>query len=341
MWENVTPKGMSTRKAVNGTVAAAIIADPLEPGRVWLGTGSENPEIWRSDDCGAAWTRVNTGPGGVGDRMTFGGVGDGAQWSMQADPEVAGTLYATSGYGAESLWKTTDGGVSWKDVLAGTDYAMHAAYNFVNNVSMDPTDHLHLVVSTHGACSEPYAPNCIAETTNGGKSWTTLKAPESWVEGGGLVVVKGGLWVWCGTELMVTPDGGKSWMKGVLDGGGSCEAEYTIRLFVPASDGNYYLGSRNGVITSKDGLRWTHVPNTSGLLVMLTQGSRELFASNQWTPSIRTATLGAVDTWKELPTPPQVAEGTDGGIPFMAFDDEHRILYASMFSGGVARMVVP
>jgi hypothetical protein len=31
----------------------------------------------------------------------------------------------------------------------------------------------------------------------------------------------------------------------------------------------------------------------------------------------------------------------DGGIPFLAFDDDHGILYASMFSGGVARMVVP
>ncbi|MDF3068182.1 MAG: hypothetical protein K0R38_3783, partial [Polyangiaceae bacterium] len=111
---------------------------------------------------------------------------------------------------------------------------------------------------------------------------------------------KDGLWLWCGTSLMVTPDGGKSWDKAALEGGGSCEAEYTIRAFVPASDGNYYVGSRNGVIRSKDGLKWTRVANTSGF-----------------------------------------AEGTDGGIPFLAFDDKHRILYASMFSGGVARMVVP
>jgi hypothetical protein len=32
--------------------------------------------------------------------------------------------------------------------------------------------------------------------------------------------------------------------------------------------------------------------------------------------------------------------GHDGGIPFLAYDDVHHILYASMFSGGVARMLV-
>ncbi|MDF3070910.1 MAG: hypothetical protein K0R38_6511, partial [Polyangiaceae bacterium] len=222
VWENVTPKGMSTRPAVNGTVASGIISDPLEPGRLWLGTSAENREIWRSDNCGSTWTQINTGPGGIGNGTTVGGVGDGNQWSMQADPEVAGTLYATSGYGAQGLWKTTDGGTSWKDVLLNTEYARVAAYRFVNNVSLDPTNRQHLVVSTHGACAEPYAPNCIGETKDGGNTWTTLKAPEEWVEGGGLIIVKDGLWLWCGTSLMVTPDGGKSWDKAALEGGGSC-----------------------------------------------------------------------------------------------------------------------
>jgi hypothetical protein len=36
----------------------------------------------------------------------------------------------------------------------------------------------------------------------------------------------------------------------------------------------------------------------------------------------------------------QISQGSDGGIPFLAYDDAHGILYASMFSGGVARMVV-
>jgi hypothetical protein len=341
IWENVTPPGQSSKPAVNGTVGAAIIVDPFDARRVWLGTGSENDEIWRSDDCGAKWTRVNTGPGSVGDGMTYGGVGDGAQWSMQADPEEPGVLYAVSGYGAQSLWKTTDGGQSWKDVLAGSEYETHADYRFVNNVSLDPSDHLHLVVATHGGCSAPYEPNCIAETKDGGGSWKLMKAPEAWTEGGGLIIVKDGLWVWCGTKMMVSKDGGGSWSSDALAGGGSCEAEYTIRSFVPSANGNYYLGSRDGVLRSADGAKWEHIAGTSGTLVMVAQGSKQVFAANQWNPSIRSAMLDSDETWSDLPVPPQISQGSDGGIPFLAYDDSHGILYASMFSGGVARMVVP
>ena len=342
MWEDVTPPGNSTRPAVNGTVGAAIIVDPFDARTVWLGTGGENDEIWRSDDCGATWKQVNTGPGGVGDGMTQGGVGDGAQWSMQADPEQAGVLYAVSGYGAQSLWKTTDGGTSWTDVLAGSKYETHADYRFVNNVSLDPSDHLHVIVSTHGGCKDPYGPSCIAETKDGGGSWKLLKAPEAWVEGGGLVLVKGGLWIWCGSSMMVTKNGGESWQADVLTGGGTCEAEYTIRLFEPAANGKYYLGSRNGVLVSPDGEHWQRSPKTSGFMVMVAQGSKRVFAANQWSPNLSTAKLDDDETWTELTAPAaQIAQGSDGGIPFLAFDDDHGILYASMFSGGVARMVVP
>jgi photosystem II stability/assembly factor-like uncharacterized protein len=340
-WENVTPHGTSSKPAVNGTVGAAVIVDPFDPRTVWLGTGGENDEIWRSDDCAASWTRVNTGPGSVGDNATYGGVGDGAQWSMQADPVAPGVLYAVSGYGAQSLWKTTDGGYSWSDVLAGSEYESHADYRFVNNVSMDPTDHQHLVVSTHGACSAPYQPSCIAETKDGGQSWRVLSAPEGWAEGGGLILVKGGHWIWCGSTMMVTTDAGGSWTRDVLAGGGSCEAEYTIRSFVPAANGKYYLGSRNGVLRSTDGLAWEVVPGTSGTLVMIAQGSQQVFAANQWQPSLRFASLDADQQWTDLAAPPQISSGSDGGIPFLAYDDAHHILYASMFSGGVARMVVP
>jgi hypothetical protein len=73
---------------------------------------------------------------------------------------------------------------------------------------------------------------------------------------------------------------------------------------------------------------------------MMAQGASDLFAANQWQPSIRTASLANDELWRDLPAPPQIAQGRDGGIPFLAYDDVHKVLYASMFSGGVARMRV-
>ncbi len=137
---------------------------------------------------------------------------------------------------------------------------------------------------------------------------------------------------------MLTKDAGKSW---TLAHSGSCEAEYTIRAFVPAANGKYYLGSRNGVLQSSDGLKWEHVPNTGGLMVMIAQGSKRVFAANQWQPSLRFAELDSDDTSSDLPAPPQISQGSDGGIPFLAYDDAHGVLYDSLFSGGVARFVVP
>ena len=285
------PSRASSKPAVNGTVGAAIIVDPFDPRTVWLGTGGENDEIWRSDDCAATWTRVNTGPGSVGDNATYGGVGDGAQWSMQADPVARGVLYAVSGYGAQSLWKTTDGGYSWTDVLAGTEYESHADYRFVNNVSLDPTDHQHVVVSTHGGCSAPYAPSLhrrdegrrelVACAERAGRLGRRRRADPR--QGRALDLVR------------LDHDGddrrGRVVGQDALAGGGSCEAEYTIRSFVPAANGKYYLGSRNGVLRSADGVTWEHVPGTSGTLVMIAQGSKQVFAANQWQPSLRSASL--------------------------------------------------
>jgi len=141
--------------------------------------------------------------------------------------------------------------------------------------------------------------------------------------------------------MMVTKDSGATWSSVPLARGGSCEAEYTIKPYERATNGKYYLGTRNGVLRSTDGETWEVIPSTSGFLVMIALGSKKVFAANQWQPSLKWASLDNDDRWNDLPAPPQISQGSDGGIPFLAYDDAQGILYASMFSGGVARMVVP
>ena len=155
----MTPPGTSSKPAVNGTVGAAIIVDPFDPRTVWLGTGGENDEIWRSDDCGATWTRVNTGPGSVGDnaRRTAASATE-RSGACKPIPSPAACSTRCPATAPRACGRRRTAAYSWTDVLAGTEYDSHADYRFVNNVSLDPTDHLHVVVSTHGACSAPYDP---------------------------------------------------------------------------------------------------------------------------------------------------------------------------------------
>lgn len=336
-WQDITPTGTDAQAPVNGTIAAALIADPFESRRLWLGTGERNDELWKSEDCGATWLQANTGAGGVGDGSTP-GVGDGAQWSMQADFVVRDVLYATSATGAEGLWKSVDGGTSWVDVLAGSEFADVAADVAVNTVSIDAADHRHLLVSAQGLCAAPYAPTCLGETHDGGATWRVLTAPEPWQDGSGVIALNGGHWLWCGAGMWVTTDAGTAWSQVVLPGGGTCDARHVTRALVSAANGRYYLGSPDGVLSSLDGITWTRLAGTSGPMGVLAVGTDRLFAASRSQPVLRFALLADDTLWSDLPLPAQLATGTDGGIAFLAVDDAHGLLHASMASGGAARI---
>ena len=59
----------------------------------------------------------------------------------------------------------------------GSEIAMTVDYNFLQEVSMDPTDPAHLVVSFHADCKGAYAPMCMAESKDSGTTWRLFKGP--------------------------------------------------------------------------------------------------------------------------------------------------------------------
>ncbi len=94
---------------------------------------------------------------------------------------------------------------------------------------------------------------------------------------------------------------GQTWSSDALSGGGNCEAEYTIRSFVPAANGKYYLGSRSGVLRSSDGAHWEHLTGgPSGKPVMIAQGSTKAVRLDQWFPHVWVASLDHDQTWTDL-----------------------------------------
>ncbi|HEV8247995.1 MAG TPA: hypothetical protein VGP93_19610, partial [Polyangiaceae bacterium] len=321
-WEKISPTG--------DDASGSIALDPFDSAIIWAGNKNG---LNKSTDCGASWTLVSTGTNGPG-------LANSSLWSIAVDPVEQGTIYLVGGYGALSLWKSTNSGVDWTNLFpADSEYATHAGYDFVNNVSMDPSDHLHLAVATHGSCSAPYDPNCDAETTDGGVTWTVSVAPSHWPEGGGLFVLDATTWLWCDPfgGIWRTQNNGGSFDK-VWDGYGG-NGEFTNHPLYPASDGAYYLSSIQGILRSTDsGATFTQVKN-DGKFVGFAMSSTTLYAADQWSPSFATATISAPTTWTSFPAPPGLPDNQ--GAPYLEYDEDHHLLYASTWPGGLWRIVTP
>jgi hypothetical protein len=322
-WEKISPTG-----TVKETKSFAL--DPFDPAVVWA---NNDKGLNKSTDCGATWTLVSTGTNG--ERLV-----DASLWSMAVDPVSKGTIYVVGGYGPTSLWKSTNGGVDWTDLFpSGSEYHTHASYNFVNNVSMDPANHLHLAVATHGGCTAPYDPNCDAETFDGGATWKLTKAPSSWPEGGGLFVLDEKTWLWSDPfgGLWRTGDNAATFQK-VHDGYGG-NGEFTTSPLVSASDGAYYLSSIQGILQSADkGQTWSQV-RKDGKWVGFAMSSTTLYAADQWSPTFASAPISDPTKWTIFSPPPGLPDNQ--GAPFLAYDEDHHLLYASTWPGGLWRIVMP
>ena len=319
----------------------AIAVDPFDSATVWLGTG--NSGLFRSTDCGGTWTHVNTGANGTA-------LDQSSLWSMAIDPVHRGTIYVTADYGSGYLWKSVNGGVDWTDVVASSAwypylYGSDADHNnsFVNNVSMDPNNPLHLVAMSHGNCNPMYPNGCIAETTDGGATWSNIVSmPQPWSEKGGVQIIDATTWIWGGGDqqlgLYVTKDNGQTWTQAVPGGSGDGVGELSTQSLARAVDGAYYIPSLEGVLRSTDGLAWTRAwqPLNAGNAVVMAVAvtATTIYASDG---EFYSAPLGDYATWAPMTSPAT----QDDPAEFLALDEAHHVLYASCWAGGVFRFGVP
>jgi photosystem II stability/assembly factor-like uncharacterized protein len=253
---------------------------------------------------------------------------------MAVDPTQMGVIYSLSLYGSEGLWKSTDGGANWTQLFPmGSQWASTVPYDFTNNVSMDPTNHLHLLVMSHGACNAPYSVGCEAESNDGGNNWTLTAMPTSWGEGGGVQLLNATSWIWGGAEgnsgTYLTTDHGGTWMPVAPGGTGDANGEFASRPLVPAPDGALYVTTLQGVLRSTDGgMNWT--PIKFGRSVGLTVANGNLIAADQWSPTFYKASLSDPMTWSSFPAPPNLAQSQ--GCSWLDYDAAHHVLYASCLS---------
>jgi hypothetical protein len=329
-WEDVTPPGVSLDSNFNtpaGTNygANAIIVDPTDTATVYLGTSSQG--IYKTTDCGSTWVHINTGTNG--DQLD-----KGRQWTMVIDPKNPQIIYANAGYGPNGVFKSSNGGVDWDQVLP-TSVSQFAPFGgFVGKITMDPTNNQHILVSFHGPCTGMYAATgCLAESTDSGATWQVRSSGSGWIEGAGQTMVDGKVWFFgASTGIWRTDNAGMSWTQ-VFNGAATDK-------FYQASDGTQYVAGSSGVVQSHDGITWTPMPNSKSSSI--TGDGTTMFASYgpcfndtmKFEPYVSSPEVNP--TWAPLASP----EMLQGGA-FMAYDSDHQLLYSSNCVGGLWRASIP
>ena len=266
---------------------------------------------------------------------------------MVIDPVNQGTMYAVGAYGAEGLLKSTDGGVTWTQLLgAGSTFGQLVMYNFVNNVSMDAANPLHLVIDSHGACAAPYLNGCIFESFDGGMTWpNVVQMPAMWGEKGGVQIINATTWIW-GTGqqfngLWVTTNNGHDVDAGPAGRHGRRRGR-AVDAAAPARERRRLLCRviLQGILRSTDGVAWDmgwtgptfgKPPSAFGLVLSPTT----IFAGDS--QSIYSAPISSYGSYKQLPTP--AAFDANAYAEFLAYDEAHSLLYVSSWSDGVFRIV--
>jgi hypothetical protein len=355
-WINISPPGSNYASTYSGINAVALRSD--DPAVVYAGADSNG--MFRSNDCGATWTRVNATTA----------LSTGRPWSLVIDPVTPDVMYTVQGYGASGLWKSTNAGVDWTDVLTPAISAAFYAGGQITGISMDPADHTHLVIESHqgsgctydaGAEGGAGVGTCLAESTDSGMTWKLLEIPQPWEENSSVAILSRKTWLWGGFfgGLWQTTDEGETWTEVLVNDAGSspglpnayAETNYYEPYVWQDSSGRYYLPTKSwflpgGVIRSapNDTSRWSAIPG-SPQAQFLYPTSTQLVMSSEADPHYYVASQSDPTTWAQMPGPDAGPDGglnSQGGLGvYDAYDSSHHILYSSCFNSGLWQKYVP
>lgn len=232
VWTNVTPadmnlavdlSGISSNPTANDSFAAVGgAADLSRPGVGYVGGCYQG--VWRTADYGASWTKTFTATGGF----------DGCPWTCRVAPDGSYVIFL-NGYGRDlGLWKSTDQGVSFTNVLPAGDVEA--------DVHINPSDSLQVMSMPHG---------------NGATWHESLDGCGSWTDHGSLTPgdgCNGGVFVSSSVYLARGPLG----LFRMVKSGGSWTSTLTLAIDGPHGGTSFWRDAVNqfiyvGGVDSSDG----------------------------------------------------------------------------------------
>jgi hypothetical protein len=346
-WQNVTPTGMNVSDAFHGPITAGV--DVVRPSDVYVHVMGDG--TWKSVDCGMTWKKVSTGANA--DKQNTG-----RQWfatidtNPHRDPATAPTLYVTQGYGANGVWKSTNGGVDWADVWTNNLFAEDGVTNISQDVGndisgvfvVDSSGPDHLIAYLHSYWGTQ-GNNGVFESTDGGGKWIVHKAatfnfqPHSDI----LFPYDATTWMvthgtsWPSAAIYRTTDSGKAWTTD-----SDTVSVNTARSYVILGS-TIYAGTdyASGVYKSPDkGLTWTKLGLGANAVSWVAATATKLYASSgRDNPHVFHTSLSNDDVWVDDGAPGMIHGGAN--TPGVLFDGTHYVIVAPEEPGGVWRYVEP
>jgi len=318
VWEKITPPNLT------GNGVLTVTVDPRDHTTVY--TTLDKKGLFKSSDCGASWTKVDTG-------RNADVIDSGSEWVFVVDPIDGSVMYTSPLYGSDlRLFKSINAGVDWDPVFAkGGNVEQAVEYIFTEIFSIDTADHQHLVVNFHVNCKAPYSKLCLAESYDAGATWSVINGPASlggWVEDAGPVAVNGGIYLGVPFDgLFYSGDHGANWAK--VAPGGYFEMYHS-------TNGYYYMGAAQQTVQrSLDLKTWKALPNTPTTVSNAIVGDGHRIFSAARAFEMYTATPEADGaTWSTIPAP-----NGAGGAKMFAYDPVNHLLYSSNQANGLFRMV--
>ncbi len=335
-WEEISPvMGNTTPTGVPGEGtkwgAASVAVHPTESGTLYAGVTHKG--IWKSIDCGSTWTKTNVGT--HGDWLDTG-----IQFALRLAVGVSDTLYVDNFQGNPlTFLKSIDSGKAWEQLYSSTSNVANNVQlgGYGNDISIDPEDVNHLLITFHATCNTPNAA-CVGESTNAGMTWTLWPGPplDGWQEharpyfisrNAWLYAAHSGLWFTSGIAASATP-----WEQVGRSGGAGG--------FYKAASGQYFLGSDSGVLRSSDGHVWNLIPGSPPATSVVCSGAA-LYAGYMFAKGAGVVWSAPEDnptSWTQMATP---VMGTNGGPWHLGYDPGHHLLFSADHLSGLWRTVVP
>ena len=194
-WYNVT--GPVDVSGYSG--AQFVLTDPARANDLYAFAAYAS--VYKSTDFGQTWKKWSQNDAGIR---------SGRPWACAIDPNpnrdpaTPPVMYSAAGYGDSGLFKSTDGGVSWNQLLANMRLYCYAGPPEVYGMAIDPGNSQHILLGFRMAwCGTDTG---LLESTDGGATWVEHKPPAGFGEGHYVAFVDSNTWL--AVSIAFGPAGG-------------------------------------------------------------------------------------------------------------------------------------